>query len=1433
MRPLFASLIVAITLATAAIFAVPLIAQESEEEQKSGFLRFVENKLSAPGRVIEISALDGALSSNVTIPEITVSDTQGVWLRIENAKLNWKRSALLTGKLRINSLSADRIDYLRAAIPAKSRKPQALEAVKFEVPEFPVAILIKELSLDRVTFAQDVFGLGSQVSVTGKLDLKNGSLDTVLKIIRQDGPGGALDVDIKYGNWRQKLDLDIALVEPEDGVVANLLGIEGRPDLDLRIKGSGRLKNLETSLTLDAGGKRALTGEAKFSEVKTGLAITADMHGPIADLVPAIYKSFFGDDTKLIANGLVREGGGFTLNNLTLDGGELALVASAETTDDGFLSQFGFDANVASNNGQKVTLPGGDGKTRVGSARLKIDYGTDENWVGSLSAANVDFDSISARDIQIDLTGVAANINVPAAREVTFNIDGDIVGITANDPKIVDVLGQKIDLSIAGRWHAREALKISRAQINGKSLNAELTGEIDDFVFDGRIALQTPSIAPFSGFAKRQLDGKLDMTATGTIALLSGGFDLAFEGETENLVAGARVLDKLLAGPTSLFGRLARDESGLHADKFQIANSRGKISADGQFSSNAADFEFSAAINNVGLLSDKVSGALNVIGTARGKDGLIALDLTGKIPTGFVAEKRLANANLGFKGTLRGERVKGKINGTAFLDGHRVILQADIARAAQEIQLKNLKLDAVGTKVAGDISQTTDGLLTGALDIRASDVSTAAALLLTKASGAMTASVKLAPLDGQQSMHVSANLQTMKIDTMTIGRADVEADIRDLFGVPVVEGMLSGANIAVGGVDVATLSADASLTGKTTAFRLESRLRNDADISVSGSLTPIDKGFAISLDAAQLTQGQLSARLNRPANLTVLDKILKLNNIVFNVGGGQVIASGTAGETLNLAVDISDLPLSIANIIRPDLGLDGVVNASLAVSGTPSDPSVRFNLRGRGIGARAIGSFNIAPVRLTASGIFAKDTIRLTTLDASGSGGVSLSASGAMPLIGSNGNMTIRGQVPLALANRSLSLRGARVSGIAAIDARVTGSVARPRFNGTVSVDGAEIVDPLTNLRLQAIQANASLTGDRLVIDRFSGNLATGGSIDVSGSVSLLANRDFPADISIRLNAARYTDGNLFVATASGDLNFAGPLLRNPVLSGNLQLEKAEISIPDSLGKDNALVEVNHIAASAPVIATLARLNLDGSVGKGAVGRSVVQLDVAVSVPNQMFIRGRGVDAELGGSVRLTGSVSNVQPVGGFELIRGRLSILGQRITFKQGLVTLVGNLDPYIHLSAQSEADDTTVFVTLDGPASDLAIIFSSDPELPEDEVLSRLIFKRGLGDLSPLQLAKLAAAAGELSGGGSLVDDLRQATGLDDIDVVTDADGNAAVKAGAYLQDNVYLSVQAGAQGQSRISIDLDISDTVKARGSTGNDGETSLGIFFEQDY
>jgi translocation and assembly module TamB len=175
-------------------------------------------------------------------------------------------------------------------------------------------------------------------------------------------------------------------------------------------------------------------------------------------------------------------------------------------------------------------------------------------------------------------------------------------------------------------------------------------------------------------------------------------------------------------------------------------------------------------------------------------------------------------------------------------------------------------------------------------------------------------------------------------------------------------------------------------------------------------------------------------------------------------------------------------------------------------------------------------------------------------------------------------------------------------------------------------------------------------------------------------------------------------------------------------------------------------------------------------------------------------------------------------------------------VTLDSGEVTLVGDLDPFLNLNASVAGDGLTAFVTVSGRISEIEVNFSSQPALPQDEVLARILFKRSVGELSPLQIARLAAAAAELAGGSSgnsLVDSLRERAGLADLDIVTDEGGNVAVQAGRYIQDNIYLGVQAGANGNTRVTVDLDITDDVKARASTGLNGESSVGVFYESDY
>jgi translocation and assembly module TamB len=242
------------------------------------------------------------------------------------------------------------------------------------------------------------------------------------------------------------------------------------------------------------------------------------------------------------------------------------------------------------------------------------------------------------------------------------------------------------------------------------------------------------------------------------------------------------------------------------------------------------------------------------------------------------------------------------------------------------------------------------------------------------------------------------------------------------------------------------------------------------------------------------------------------------------------------------------------------------------------------------------------------------------------------------------------------------------------------------------------------------------------------------------------------------------------------------------------------------------------------------------AAGDGAVSTRPYPLDLTINAPSRIFVRGRGLDAELGGSLRLSGTTGDVIPIGRFDLLRGRLDVLGQRFALTEGYAQLQGDFTPYLRLVARTEArSGTDVSIIVEGPADDPQVSFESSPELPQDEVLAQLLFGRDLSSISPLQAVQLASAVATLSGrgGGGALEGFREGLDLDDFDVTTDEDGNAAVRAGKYISENIYTDITIGSDGTSEINLNLDVTDDVTARGSFGSEGESSLGIFYERDY
>lgn len=379
-------------------------------------------------------------------------------------------------------------------------------------------------------------------------------------------------------------------------------------------------------------------------------------------------------------------------------------------------------------------------------------------------------------------------------------------------------------------------------------------------------------------------------------------------------------------------------------------------------------------------------------------------------------------------------------------------------------------------------------------------------------------------------------------------------------------------------------------------------------------------------------------------------------------------------------------------------------------------------------------------------------------------------------------NLSVNGNAPLGILNPIISPQS--VLGTADFNLSVNGKPGLNALSGTVTTAGTRAVIPGQAIVFNDINATVRLSGGTAQVNATAAKQA-GGQLSVAGSLGLTGNQ--PVDLTVTLGDLVVEDPALYRTTLGGQLALTGAIKSGARASGTILLGTTEIRVPSSgLGSAGPIPDLVHRNEPAPVRATRARAGLveddagDSTGGASGSGAPAVALDVSIQAPTQIFVRGRGLDAELGGQMSIGGSTKNVIPSGRFELLRGRLDLLGQRLDLTDGSITMQGDFSPYLTLVAETEANDTVLYITLEGTADALDITFSSEPELPEDEVLAQLLFGKSLTDISPIQAARMALAVQTLTGKGGegVVGRLRSQFGLDDLDVTTDDDGNAAVR-------------------------------------------------------
>ncbi|MFK7938507.1 MAG: translocation/assembly module TamB domain-containing protein [Roseovarius sp.] len=661
----------------------------------------------------------------------------------------------------------------------------------------------------------------------------------------------------------------------------------------------------------------------------------------------------------------------------------------------------------------------------------------------------------------------------------------------------------------------------------------------------------------------------------------------------------------------------------------------------------------------------------------------------------------------------------------------------------------------------------------------------------------------------------------------TAGSLELVAKLRD---VALVEPRLSGpADIDsvfswIDGTGVSIARFDASLAGAT--------LNASGTIDPANPALPVDGKITLSTPSLVQFAKVVGMPISGAADLSVQGKGQAANGI-WDVEGafeGTGVRSGLPELDRFLAGSVEALFSGAIGDDAPDLRYLRLISPRLRVNASGDGPGAPIALTGR-----------LSDLALLAPGfpgpVTARGTVNLrdpdgkqalVALDATGPGGTTARITGDVLDYAKRVALDVVGTAPLGLANRFIEPRS--VQGQAQFDLRIDGPPQLSSVSGTAGFENARAALPNLNYSLNNLNGTAQLSQGRAEVS-VTGNAGTGGQFQVTGPVTLT--KGFPGTLTVQLSQLGLFDPTLYQTTVSGTLDVTGALAGGARIAGTLALGPTLLRVPSGSGAiTGTLPDIKHLYEPTAVRQTRKRAGLVETLKAASVAYPI---DIVINAPNRIFVRGRGLDAELGGSVRVTGTTADMRPAGVFELVRGRLDILGKRLDLTEGLIDLRGALDPFLRFVAETSSDDVTILVILEGLASAPEVTFQSLPDLPQEEVVARLLFGRDLASMSAFQAAQLVSAVATLSGRyqGGITGRLRDSLGLSDLDITTTDDGATQFTAGAYISDNVYSEVVADSDGNQEINLNLDVSKYVTLKGRVNNEGNTGIGVFFEKDY
>nr|WP_277622672.1 translocation/assembly module TamB [Sphingomonas telluris] len=1274
-----------------------------------------------------------------------------------------------------NSLRLDKVSSRQVTLV---RAPRLIKTGRKGpvLPKFD--IYIGELSIQRLELAPQVTGVARSGSVHGKADIRAGRAIIDLRVVMDRG-GDRLFLNLDAEPDGNRFDIEARVNSPANGLVPALVGT--KRSIDFIVTGDGTWTAWRGRAALNLSGRPTGRLQLMAHDGRYGLS------GAVA---PAPFLK--GRLNRLTAP-VVKVTGDATFKDRVLDGkltlGSAALRAAATGAidfADGAYRDLRLGVDLLRPQDLFTNMTGRDVRLLW---TLDGPYAT-ARYSYRLTSPAVKFDNTGFVDVRAEGSGRLSPwpMRVPlrlSARAITGV--GDVAGAILANAKLTGML------TITPKFIRGEGLQLTSAK-----LNAKMAILID--LVTGRF-----QVILSGGLTRYFIEGLgiVDVQSELTVEPGPGGKGSRIVGTGK---AWVRRLDNsffasLTGGLPRIETRLERTPDGiLHFTNLQLYSPKLRLTGEG-YRNRDGTFHITARGRQA------TYGPLRLVLDGHIERPHVELFLERPNDTLGIRDMRLLllPTAAGFDYRANGQSRLGP-----FTSSGRILLP----KGAPTI-ISIAALDVDGTHATGNLRADPGGF-TGNLAI---------------AGGGLDGQLLFSPVSGAQKIeaHLNANRVTFpNAIAVRAGRLDGSVILAD--GRTTLEGVIDARGFEMSGISLARLTANAKLVNGSGQVRAAMAGRRGAAFEFS-TLANVEP------DRIEITgHGSVERRplvLNQAAVLTRSGDGWALAPTSISFASGRAVLSGRSGSLPEVHAQLQSMPLEVLDLGWPDLDLSGIASGRLDYA-WKGNRNGRVDLRIKGL-SRAGLVLASQPIDVALAAVVSNNQAAMRAVAVSG--GKTLGRAQARfapigngPLLAELMNAPLFAQLRYAGAADTLwRLTGTEIfdlTGGVAIGADIGGRLVDPQIRGSVRSNNARLESAITGTVISDLSVDGRFNGPKLVFNKLQGTAGSGGSISGSGTVDF-SGGIAALDLSFTAQKAQLLNRDDLAARVTGPLKIKSDA-KTGTISGDLHLDSGRFTLGHATAASTVpQLQVRHVGLEDDEVIEAADLH-------------PWRLDLKVA-GGQLKVRGLGIDSVWTTNINVGGTADSPSFTGRADLVRGDYDFAGRNFRLDRGVIRFRGESppDPLLDIRALAQVQGLDASVVVTGTGLHPEITFASTPQLPQDELLSRILFGTSITNLSAPEALQLASAVAALnSGSGSLdpINSIRRAVGLDRLrilpaDIATGQ--KTALAAGKYVTRKLFVEVITDGQGYSATRAEYQVTRWLSLLSSVSTIGRTSANVRVSKDY